>query len=242
MEVVRQHRFGRLMAVPIGTAVSHEVATARGEFRSGPRPSPILHPMSAAPTLQYVEMTGLTALPSRLDYGCSGTTCCRSVPRHSSGNSSCNFNSTREDITYTAGRFVFSFAFPEDCLRRFIHDIKYCQIGLDFQVLNALGQGETLMKALQDVVPEDVREKLTTVVSGILQSQMSNLKFERLLSLGNIFDVAAGLNSKVLEKNRLSKEGGGDDHSSDQRKKINQLGDGSGKVYSSDKPLVVLES
>ncbi|KAL2559720.1 Alpha/beta hydrolase [Forsythia ovata] len=90
------------------------------------------------------------------------------------------------------------------------------------------------MKALQDVVPKDFREKLTTVVSRILQSQRSNLKFERLLSLGNIFDVAAGLNSKVLEKSRLSKGGGDDDHSSDQKKRINQLGDGSGKVYSSE--------
>ncbi|KAL2559690.1 alpha/beta-hydrolase superfamily protein [Forsythia ovata] len=141
-----------------------------------------------------------------------------------------------------AGRFVFSFVFPEDCLRRLIHDIKYRQIGSDFQVLNALGQGETLLKALQHVVPKDVREKLTTAVSGIMQSQRSNLKFERLLSLGNIFDVAAGLNSKVLEKIRLSKGGGDDDHSSNQRKMINQLGDGSGKVYSSDKPPEVLES
>ncbi|KAL2481925.1 alpha/beta-Hydrolases superfamily protein [Abeliophyllum distichum] len=110
------------------------------------------------------------------------------------------------------------------------------------KVLNAVGQGETLMKALQDAVPEDVRGKLTTTVSGILQSQGSNLKFERLLSLGHKSDVAAGLNSKVLEKVRLSKGGGDDDHSSDQRKRINQLGDGSGKVHSSDKPPGVLES
>ncbi|KAL2503374.1 alpha/beta-hydrolase superfamily protein [Forsythia ovata] len=103
------------------------------------------------------------------------------------------------------------------------------------KVLNAVGQGETLMKALQDTVPEDVREKLTTAVSGILQSQGSNL------SLGHISDVAAGLNSKVLEKIRLSKGGGDDDHSSDQ-KRINQLGDGSDKVHSSDKSPEVLES
>ncbi|CAA2979849.1 Hypothetical predicted protein [Olea europaea subsp. europaea] len=110
------------------------------------------------------------------------------------------------------------------------------------KVLNAVGQGETLMKALQDAVPEDVREKLTTSVSEILQSQGSNLKFERLLSLGHISDVAAGLNSKVLEKIRLAK-GGDDGHSPDQQKRINHLGDGSGKVlHSSDKPPGVLES
>ncbi|CAI9760552.1 unnamed protein product [Fraxinus pennsylvanica] len=110
------------------------------------------------------------------------------------------------------------------------------------KVLNAVGQGETLMKALQDAVPEDVREKLTTAVSGILQSQGSNLKFERLLSLGNISDVAAGLNSEVLEKIRIAK-GGDDGQFPDQHKEINHFGDGSGKVlHSSDKPPGVLES
>ncbi|MCD9640082.1 hypothetical protein HAX54_025113 [Datura stramonium] len=46
------------------------------------------------------------------------------------------------------------------------------------KVLTAVGQGETLMKALQDAVPDDVRGKLTTAVSGILHNQGSNLKID----------------------------------------------------------------
>lgn len=53
------------------------------------------------------------------------------------------------------------------------------------KVLVAVGQGETLMKALQDAVPDDVRGKLTTAVSGILHNQGSNLKIDGLLSPGH---------------------------------------------------------
>ncbi|KAI3443511.1 hypothetical protein Pfo_000176 [Paulownia fortunei] len=106
------------------------------------------------------------------------------------------------------------------------------------KVLNAVGQGETLIKALQDAVPEDVRGKLTTAVSGILHSHGSNLKFDKLLRLGQIPDVASGLNSKALEKNRLAKANGDEDvHSLDPKKMINDHGDGSPKVdHSYDKP------
>ncbi|KAF7836838.1 Embryogenesis-associated protein EMB8 isoform B [Senna tora] len=51
------------------------------------------------------------------------------------------------------------------------------------KVLTAVGQGETLMKALQDAVPEDVRGKLTAAVSGILHTQGTNMKFDRVLSV-----------------------------------------------------------
>ncbi|XP_039062772.1 uncharacterized protein LOC120207366 [Hibiscus syriacus] len=44
------------------------------------------------------------------------------------------------------------------------------------KVLAAVNQGETVMKALQDVVPEDVREKLMETVSVIMHSQGTNLK------------------------------------------------------------------
>lgn len=110
---------------------------------------------------------------------------------------------------------------------------------LDYaQVLNAVGQGETLIKALQDAVPEDVRGKLTTAISGILQSHGSDLKFDKLLNLGHIPEVASGLNSKVLEKLRPTKANRNEDvHSLDQKKRINDPGDGSSKVdHSSDMP------
>ncbi|KZV26826.1 hypothetical protein F511_06673 [Dorcoceras hygrometricum] len=70
------------------------------------------------------------------------------------------------------------------------------------KVLESVGQGEMLMKALEDNVPEDVRGKIKTSVSEVLQSQTSNLKFNERLGL--IPDVASGLNSKLQEKIGLS--------------------------------------
>ncbi|XP_019443599.1 PREDICTED: uncharacterized protein LOC109347914 isoform X4 [Lupinus angustifolius] len=51
------------------------------------------------------------------------------------------------------------------------------------KVLTAVGQGETLMKALEDAVPEDVRGKLTDAVTGILHAQRADLKFGRMLGI-----------------------------------------------------------
>ncbi|OWM74351.1 hypothetical protein CDL15_Pgr013255 [Punica granatum] len=48
------------------------------------------------------------------------------------------------------------------------------------KVLTAMSQGETLMKALHDAVPEDVRGKITHAVSGVLQAQGANLKLNKL--------------------------------------------------------------
>jgi hypothetical protein len=42
------------------------------------------------------------------------------------------------------------------------------------------------MKALEDAVPEDVREKLTAAVSGILHTQGTHLKFDGLLDISRI--------------------------------------------------------
>ncbi|KAK4415782.1 hypothetical protein Salat_2685600, partial [Sesamum alatum] len=111
------------------------------------------------------------------------------------------------------------------------------------KVLNAVGQGETLIKALQDAVPDDVRGKLTTAVSGILQTHGSNLKFDKLLSLKHMPDVAPGLNSKGLEKVRLTKAKCDEDvHSFDQQKGIDDPVDGSTKVdRNSDKPPADIE-
>ncbi|CAK7352308.1 unnamed protein product [Dovyalis caffra] len=95
------------------------------------------------------------------------------------------------------------------------------------QVLTAVGQGETLMKALQDAVPEEVRGKLTTAVSGILQAQHTNLKIDRLLSIGKIPNVSK---TKIQEKVRevSSAEGTSKDrHSPDQMKRDEDLTDGS---------------
>ncbi|KAL8488152.1 hypothetical protein ACS0TY_023984 [Phlomoides rotata] len=106
------------------------------------------------------------------------------------------------------------------------------------KVLNAVGQGETLLNALQDAVPEDVRGKLTTAVSGILESRRTDLKFDKLLSLGHIPEVASGLNSNFLDKNGPTKDNDDEDvHTLDQKGRIDGSGDGSSKVeHNSGKP------
>ncbi|KAL7096157.1 hypothetical protein ACP275_10G065800 [Erythranthe tilingii] len=84
------------------------------------------------------------------------------------------------------------------------------------------------MKALQDAVPEDVREKLTSAVSGILQSRASNLKFDKLLSRGQTPDVTS---DEVLEKTRPAKSNSDEDvHSLDQTKRTNDPGNGRANV------------
>ncbi|PHT75802.1 hypothetical protein T459_19324 [Capsicum annuum] len=81
------------------------------------------------------------------------------------------------------------------------------------KVLVAVGQGETLMKALQDAVPEDVRGKLTTAVSGILRNQGSNLKIDGLLTPGPIQNVTSSPISKIEKDGRVSSTEGGSETS-----------------------------
>ncbi|KAJ8767473.1 hypothetical protein K2173_017517 [Erythroxylum novogranatense] len=97
------------------------------------------------------------------------------------------------------------------------------------KVLTAVGQGETLMKALQDAVPGDVREKLTTAASGILQAQQRNLKLEELLGFGKIHNASSGLKSKIQEEvGEVNVEGASKDpHSSDIAKRADELPIGS---------------
>lgn len=96
------------------------------------------------------------------------------------------------------------------------------------QVLTAVDQGETLIKALQDAVPDDVRGKLTTAVSGILQSPGSDLKFDKLLKLGH--NEVPGNYSKALDKDELTTANCEQEvQSVDQKKKAN----GPEGVYSS---------
>ncbi|KAL1805018.1 hypothetical protein ACET3Z_028086 [Daucus carota] len=106
------------------------------------------------------------------------------------------------------------------------------------KVLNAVGKGETLMQALQEAVPEDVREKLTTSVSGIMQNRGSNLNFGSLLNIGHIPDMASGLDSKIQGK-ILSPVGKADDsHSSKQKMMGKDLADdGNESQAGVDKPV-----
>ncbi|KAK2992567.1 hypothetical protein RJ640_009177 [Escallonia rubra] len=113
------------------------------------------------------------------------------------------------------------------------------------KVLTAVSQGETLVNALQGAVPEDVREKLTTAVSGILKNQRNNLKFDGLLSIGHITDVATGLKSKIQEKVGLSSSDtvAEDLHTSHHKRTVHDMADGSNMDQpSTDKPSRGLES
>lgn len=83
------------------------------------------------------------------------------------------------------------------------------------QVLAAVNQGETVMKALQDAVPEDVREKLTAAVSVIMHAQGTNLK----QGIERIPKMQSGFKSKVHES--VS-----DAHSTDEIKRTEGLADG----------------
>jgi hypothetical protein len=53
-----------------------------------------------------------------------------------------------------------------------------------YKVLVAVEQGETLVKALEEAVPEDVRGKLTTSVTEILNSKRENFSLDALKRLG----------------------------------------------------------
>ena len=69
-------------------------------------------------------------------------------------------------------------------------------------MLTAVGQGETLMKALEDAVPEDVRGKLTDAVTGILHARGSKLKVDRILNISQAPESVSG--QKNQEKFRVS--------------------------------------
>lgn len=109
-----------------------------------------------------------------------------------------------------------------------------------------MGQGETVIQALQDAVPEDVRGKLATAVAGILHPQGTNLNLEGLLRIGRIPNASSGLKSKMQEKNGTPSSGEAvnkDAHSSDRTKGADDLADGTNNNQSGNgKPAGTLES
>ncbi|XP_052183801.1 uncharacterized protein LOC127795879 isoform X2 [Diospyros lotus] len=96
------------------------------------------------------------------------------------------------------------------------------------KVLTALDQGETFAKALQDAVPDNVREKVRNAVSEILHNQGTNLKLDRLLNINQIPNGALGLKSNIQEKVGLPSAGEYEDpHSSDQGTSVDVIVDNS---------------
>ncbi|KAJ0243660.1 hypothetical protein HA466_0196870 [Hirschfeldia incana] len=91
------------------------------------------------------------------------------------------------------------------------------------KVMDAVGRGETVVKALQDAVPEDVRGKLTTAVTEIMQSGGNKLKFEKL----NLPNLSPGIGkAEEARKEPLGTTGQKDSHS-DPIKKSDGLVSGS---------------
>ncbi|KAI9113775.1 hypothetical protein K1719_015026 [Acacia pycnantha] len=82
------------------------------------------------------------------------------------------------------------------------------------KVLTAMGQGETLIHALQDAVPEDVRGKLTAAITGILNAQGTNLKFDRVISILQAPDSLSGQKNQQKFTRLPGSEGLSEDQSS----------------------------
>ncbi|CAM8969887.1 unnamed protein product [Rhodiola kirilowii] len=70
------------------------------------------------------------------------------------------------------------------------------------KVLTAVSQGETVLKALQDAIPEDASEKLTTTVSEI-SNTVKNLKLDGVLNISQNSKVLSG-SEKVGETSNLN--------------------------------------
>ncbi|ONK66041.1 uncharacterized protein A4U43_C06F3560 [Asparagus officinalis] len=88
------------------------------------------------------------------------------------------------------------------------------------KVLTAVERGETLVKALEGAVPDEVRGKLTTAVTEIMHTQGTNLNFDAFRRIGWIHNVTSGKSrSQEKSKETSTTESGQDDsHASDLRK------------------------
>uniref|UniRef100_J3MXS3 AB hydrolase-1 domain-containing protein n=1 Tax=Oryza brachyantha TaxID=4533 RepID=J3MXS3_ORYBR len=94
------------------------------------------------------------------------------------------------------------------------------------KVLGAVEQGESLVKALEEAVPEDVRGKLTTSVTEILQSKRGNFSLDALNRLGwtnGRSNAKTSVQEKVKDSDRES--GLKDAKMHDQNKSASAIGD-----------------
>ncbi|XP_050946766.1 uncharacterized protein LOC103499360 isoform X3 [Cucumis melo] len=125
-------------------------------------------------------------------------------------------------------------------------DMEGCSDNERKLVLNAVGKGETLMKALQDAVPEEVRGKLTTALSGILHAQGSNLKVNDLIGSSQKSNATLELKRKTDEKVRHAADAEGSSQISaplHEMGAVNDVSDGSDNYQpTEDKFVEELES
>ncbi|KAL9266834.1 Embryogenesis-associated protein EMB8-like protein [Drosera capensis] len=94
------------------------------------------------------------------------------------------------------------------------------------KVRAAVCQGETLLKALEDAVPEDVRGKLTNSVSEILRAQGKNVNLAPL-DAGEFPNLSSGLKLNIGEKmgKKMETEGVSDTNHPPDHTSFNSNGD-----------------
>jgi hypothetical protein len=109
-------------------------------------------------------------------------------------------------------------------------DLAYISVSC-YKVLVAVEQGETLVKALEEAVPEDVRGKLTASVTEILHSKRENFSLDALKPLGWNNVRPATTKTVAQEKLRDSdhKSGLKDAKMADQNRSSANAGDGGQK-------------
>ncbi|CAN6469999.1 unnamed protein product [Victoria cruziana] len=104
------------------------------------------------------------------------------------------------------------------------------------KVLAAVGQGETLLKALQEAVPENVRGKLTAAVYELAQTKGAKLSISDLINLKWVPNLSEQMMSKVAGRIGVISCEDGKLDASQSRNSINSL------VNAEDKSLQVHNS
>ncbi|KAG9459810.1 hypothetical protein H6P81_004318 [Aristolochia fimbriata] len=103
------------------------------------------------------------------------------------------------------------------------------------KVLTAVGQGETLMKALQEAVPDDVRGKLTAAVADIVRTKKENLKLQGLKHIEPASDVVMDNSQSKTAKVVNVEEGPGEHQKENQKTEAE-------KQSAEDQPVIKEES
>ncbi|WVZ65061.1 hypothetical protein U9M48_014483, partial [Paspalum notatum var. saurae] len=115
------------------------------------------------------------------------------------------------------------------------------------KVLVAVEQGETLVKALEEAVPEDVRGKLTTSVTEILHSKRENFSLDALkrLGWGNVRPTTTKAVAQEKHKDLDHESGPKDAKIVDQNRSSAAAGEGDEKdsnITNADNPGESIES
>ncbi|XP_031489501.1 uncharacterized protein LOC116257041 isoform X2 [Nymphaea colorata] len=91
------------------------------------------------------------------------------------------------------------------------------------KVLAAVGQGETLLKALQEAVPENVRGKVTAAVYELAQTKATKLNIADLINLKWVPNLSGQIKSKVAGRIKEFSCKNGELNANQSRDSINSL-------------------